>query len=87
MGSARSVLGLAYYKLLADPKRGQSFAYALYSIYAVQCRYKVPPALEDIAWFDDAFELAAEGALQATVADVRQHLLSFCKRFDTSRHQ
>jgi hypothetical protein len=82
-----SVLGLAYYQLLADPRRGRSFAYALYSTYAVECRYDVPPALEEIAWFGDAFDLAAEGVVQTTVADVQQHLLSFCKRFDTTGQQ
>ena len=82
-----SVLGLAYYKLLADPRRGRSFAHALYSIYAVECSYEVPPALEEIAWFDDAFDLAAEGVVQETVADVQQHLLNFCRRFDTSGQQ
>ena len=79
-----SVLGLAYHKLLADPRRGRSFAYALYSVYAVQCRYEVPKALEEMAWFGDAFDLAAQGEI---VADVQQQLLSFCRRFDTGGQQ
>ena len=79
-----SVLGLAYRRLKADPARGRLLARALYSIYAEECGYEVPPALAEIAWFGDAYDLAAEGILQETVADVQQRLLSFCKRFDTS---
>ena len=79
-----SVLGLAYHRLRADPSRGRSSARALYSIYAEECSYEVPPAFAEIAWFDDAYDLTAEGILQETVADVQQRLLSFCKRFDTS---
>jgi hypothetical protein len=82
-----SVLGLAYHRLGADPRRGRRFARALYSIYADECSCEVPPALEEISWFDDAFDLAAEGVVRESPNFVQQQLLSFCKRFDTSGQQ
>jgi hypothetical protein len=58
---------------------GRDLARALYGIY-VKCDYDVPGTLRDIGWFDDAFDLAAQGAF-GSVEDVQQQLVEFTKQF------
>jgi len=74
-----SVLGLAHEKLVVNPSYGRALAKALYGIY-VKCDYNVPDELRDIGWFDDAFDLGAQGTY-GSVENALEELLQFTKRF------
>jgi len=74
-----AVLGLAHDRLLTEPAYGRRLAWALYLLY-VECGCVVPEELSDIGWFDDAFDLAADGSC-GSVEGVQELLLQFTGRF------